>query len=82
MHQLFSQLQLCGGAPDTSTTLIAPPSPRRSSVLTMCFPDEIIDFALSDFCVLALSDDDDAPPAPAVDTIMDDVIVDITSPDI
>ena len=35
MHQLFSQLQLCGGAPDTSTTLIPPPSLRRSSVLTM-----------------------------------------------
>ena len=44
LHQLFSQLQLCGGAPDISTTLIAPPSPRRSSVLTMCFPDEIVDY--------------------------------------
>ena len=42
-HQLFSQLQLRGGAPDTSTTLIAPPYPRQSSVLTMCFPDEIVD---------------------------------------
>ena len=41
LHQLFSQLQLRGGAPDTSTTLIAPPSSGRSSVLTMCFPDEI-----------------------------------------
>ena len=37
----FSQLQLCGEAPDTSTTLFAPPSPGRSSVLTMCFLDEI-----------------------------------------
>ena len=44
LHQLFSQLQLCGGAPDTYTTLIAPPSPRRSSVLTMCFSDEIADY--------------------------------------
>ena len=44
LHKLFSQLQLCGGAPDTSTTLIAPPSPGRSSVLTMCFPDEIADY--------------------------------------
>ena len=44
LHQLFSQLQLCDGAPDTSTTLIAPPSPERSSVLTMCFPDEIADY--------------------------------------
>ena len=44
LHHLFSQLQLRGGAPDTSTTLIAPPSPGRSSVLTMCFPDEIADY--------------------------------------
>ena len=35
LHQLFSQLQLRGGAPDTSTTLISPPSLGRSSVLTM-----------------------------------------------
>ena len=32
------------GAPDTSITLIAPPSPGQSSVLTMCFPDEIADY--------------------------------------
>ena len=110
LHQLFSQLQLCGRALDTSTTLIVPPSPRRSSVLTMCFPDEIDDYggidgvmsfdyyvkellqmviskpeqdsALSDFCVLALRDDEDASPTPIVDAIMDDVIVDIASPDI
>ena len=44
LHQLFSQLQLRGGAPDTSTTLIASPFPRRSSVLTMRFPDEIADY--------------------------------------
>ena len=44
LHQLFSQLQLRGGAPDTSTTLIAPPSPGRYSVLTMCFPDMIDDY--------------------------------------
>ena len=30
LHQLFSQLQLYGGAPDTSTTLIAPHSPGWS----------------------------------------------------
>ena len=35
---------MCGGAPDTSTTLIAPSSPGQSSVLTMCFPDEIADY--------------------------------------
>ena len=40
----FSQLQLCGGAPDTSTTLITPPSLKRSSVLTIFFPDEIADY--------------------------------------
>ena len=40
------------------------------------------DSALSDFCVLALRDDEDAPPAPAIDTIMDDVTIDIASPDI
>ena len=44
LHQLFSQLQLRGGAPNTSTTLIAPHSLRQSSVLTMCFPDEIADY--------------------------------------
>ena len=44
LHHLFSQLQLRSGAPDTSTTLIVPPSPGRSSVLTMCFPNEIADY--------------------------------------
>ena len=44
LHHLFSQLQLSGGAPNTSTTLIALPSPGRSSVFAMCFPDEIADY--------------------------------------
>ena len=44
LHQIFSQLQLRGGAPDTSTTLIASPSLGWSSVLTMCFPNEIADY--------------------------------------
>ena len=44
LHQIFSQLHLRGGAPDTSTTLISPPSPGQSSVLTMCFPNEIADY--------------------------------------
>ena len=57
LHQLFSQLQLRGGAPDTSTTLIAPPSPGWSSVLTMCFPDEIADYGGIDGVML--SDDYD-----------------------
>ena len=38
--------------------------------------------ALSYFRVLALRDDEDAPPAPDDDAITDDVIVDIVSPDI
>ena len=55
LHQLFSQLELCGGAPDTSTTLIAPPSPGRSNVLTMCFLDEIADYgALMGLCRLTI----------------------------
>ena len=110
LHQLFSQLQLSNGAPDTSTTLIAPPSLERSSVLTMCSPDEIADYggidgvmssddyveellrmiisqrepnsALSYFRVLALRDDEDAPPTPDDDAIMDDVVVNIASLDI
>ena len=40
------------------------------------------DSTLSDFCVLALRDDEDAPPAPDDDAIMDDFIVDIASHDI
>ena len=40
------------------------------------------DYALSYFRVLALRDDEDAPLALDDDTIMDDVIVDIASPDI
>ena len=38
--------------------------------------------ALSYFRVLALRDDEDAPPAPDDDAITDDVIVDIASPHI
>ena len=39
-------------------------------------------FALSDFCVLALRDDEDAPPTPIADAIMDDVIFYFASYDI
>ena len=98
------------GPPDTSTTLITPPFLKGSSVLTMCFPNQIANYGgiygvmssddyveellqmvisqpepdstLSHSCVLTLRDDEDAPPAPAVDAIMDDIIVDIASPDI
>ena len=41
-------------------------------------PDSI----LSDFCVLALRDDEDGPLAPVANVIMDDAIGDIASPDI
>ena len=79
-------------------------------MLTMCFPDEIIDYegidgvmssddyveellrmvisqpepdsVLSYFHVLSLRDDEDAPPAPDDDAIIDDVIFYIASPDI
>ena len=37
------------------------------------------DFALSDFCVLTLRADENAPPTPTAHAIMDDVIVDIAS---
>ena len=40
------------------------------------------DFTLNDFCVLSLRENEDAFPTPATDVIMDDVIVDIVSPDI
>ena len=46
-----------GGALDTSTTLITPPSPGRSSVLTMCFPNEIANYGGIDGVML--SDDYD-----------------------
>ena len=35
---------MSGGAPDTSSALIAPPSLERSSVFTMCFLDKITDY--------------------------------------
>ena len=44
LHKIFSQFQLSDRALDTSTTSIAPSSPRRSSVFTMCFLDEIADY--------------------------------------
>ena len=98
LHHLFSQLQLRGGAPDTSTTLIAPPSPGRSSVLTMCFPDDgRIDGVMSsdDYdeqllrMVISQPEPDSALSYLRVlalrddeDAITDDVIIYIASPDI
>ncbi|WKA08452.1 hypothetical protein VitviT2T_026174 [Vitis vinifera] len=41
---LVQQLQLSDGAPGPSASvLIAPPSPDRTSLMTLCFPDEIDD---------------------------------------
>ena len=51
-------------------------------LLQMVISQPKLDSALSYFCVLALRDDEDAPPTPDDDAITDDVIVDITSPDI
>ena len=41
-----------------------------------------LDYALNDFCVVTLRDDENAPSTPDDDTITDDVIVDIASPGI
>ena len=51
-------------------------------LLQMVISQLELDFALSYFHVLALRDDEDDPPAPDDDAIMDDVIFDIASPDI
>ena len=51
-------------------------------LLQMVISQPELDSALSDFYVLALRDDEDAPHSLAVDAIMDDVIIDIASPDI
>ncbi|WJZ99940.1 hypothetical protein VitviT2T_018345 [Vitis vinifera] len=42
LQRLIQQLQLSDEAPGPSTSaLIAPPSPDRTSLMTLCFPDEI-----------------------------------------
>ncbi|WJZ94855.1 hypothetical protein VitviT2T_013680 [Vitis vinifera] len=44
LQRLVQQLQLSDGAPGPSASvLIAPPSPDRTSLMTLCFPDEIND---------------------------------------
>ena len=44
LQRLIQQLQLSDGAPGPSTSvLIAPPSPDRTSLMTLCFPDKIDD---------------------------------------
>uniref|UniRef100_F6GSF7 G-patch domain-containing protein n=1 Tax=Vitis vinifera TaxID=29760 RepID=F6GSF7_VITVI len=44
LQRLIQQLQLSDGALGPSTSvLIAPPSPDRTSLMTLCFPDEIDD---------------------------------------
>ena len=42
LQRLVQQLRLSDGAPGPSTsTLITPSSPNRTSLMTLCFPDEI-----------------------------------------
>ena len=44
LQHLVQQLRLRDGAPGPSASvLIAPPSPDRTSLMTLCFPDEIDD---------------------------------------
>ncbi|RVW71025.1 Retrovirus-related Pol polyprotein from transposon 297 [Vitis vinifera] len=44
LQRLVQQLHLSDGAPGPSASvLIAPPSPDRTSLMTLCFPDEIDD---------------------------------------
>ena len=51
-------------------------------VLHMVISQPKLDYALNDFCVLALRDDENTPSTPDDDAIEDDVIVDISSPGI
>ena len=51
-------------------------------VLQMVISQPKPDSSHSDFCVLTLKDDENAPPAPIDNAITDDIIVDIASPDI
>ena len=43
LQHLFHQLQLSDGAPDTSVSMVTPTSLDRDSMLSLCFPEEIID---------------------------------------
>ena len=61
---------------------VMPSNDYVKEVLKMIISQPKPDSALSDFCVLALRDDEDAPPAPTDDAIADDVIIDIASLDI
>ena len=43
-QHLFHQLQLSDGVPSTSISMaITPTSPNQTSLLSLCFPDEVID---------------------------------------
>ncbi|RVW45385.1 Retrovirus-related Pol polyprotein from transposon 17.6 [Vitis vinifera] len=43
LQHLFHQLQLSDGIPGTSVSMaITPPSPNRASLLSLCFPEEVI----------------------------------------
>ncbi|WKA01625.1 hypothetical protein VitviT2T_019896 [Vitis vinifera] len=44
LQHLFYQLQLSDGVPSTSISMaITPTSPNQASLLSLCFPDEVID---------------------------------------
>ena len=44
LQHLFHQLQLSDGVPGTSISMsITPTSPNQTSLLSLCFPDEVID---------------------------------------
>ena len=51
-------------------------------LLQMVISQPKLDSSLSDFCVLTLRDDKNAPPTPVAHAIRDDVIIDIASLDI
>ncbi|RVW71021.1 Transposon Ty3-I Gag-Pol polyprotein [Vitis vinifera] len=77
LQRLVQQLQLSDGAPGPSASvLIAPPSPDRTSLMTLCFPDEIDDhgtFAeIGDVVDGAVPRDEYVAPTPEV---VEDVIV-------
>ena len=43
LQHLFHQLQLSDGVPGTSVSMvISPLSPNRASLLSLCFPEEVI----------------------------------------
>ena len=45
LHHMFHQMQMGDETPDMSTSMmIAPPSPDRAILFSLCFPDETTDY--------------------------------------